>query len=848
MAGHQVEATWMWHPSFIENDTETAGRFVHFRKELFIYSKDELPTSLPVHITADTRYKLYVNRQHVASGPVKGDANLWFYDEIDIAPSLKVGRNHIGVHVLRYFHATAYATSFPRLPTGGLRIQLVDTTQPLCASIQSSTSWETTIDHALKLRIDEPEDDFLHVYEHGTVSSQKRLQWVPAEVLEFQASTGQSAPWILAPRMIPFQKIQQACFSGMHNLKSCVASNAWSAALLRCSNDETPGHTSALSGPAALILPAGSKHEVDLEAAYHMTAFIELHFKRSGSTGSTVALTYAESYETAPTLVPYLRHKAHRQDYSKELFGPRDIYQLSGGKCMDDFEYHDAEDIEAIKPFHFRTFRFIRLQVDVGDSDLVLDKVVLQETNYPLDVIATVNTESDLEVKPLWETSIRTLRNCMHDCYEDCPFYEQLQYAMDTRSSILFTYYVSGDDRLPRQAIIQLRNSFVARLGLTASRAPSHKLQIIPHFSLYWISMVCDHWLYNGDRAFVMQFLPTIDAILNYFDNHLDSDLKLVRCDDRPGIWNYHDWTEHWRPYGIPPSVTKTGISTYTNCLYAYSLKNAASLLRSVHRPAVASEYCERADLVTGAINQHCFDGTFFTDSLAEATQCGKYHSQHNQAWAVLCGAAKGDLAARVLRDSLDTKRGNFIATSVSMSFYVLRALAVAGTNTYNEHFHRFWDPWRSQLALGLTTWEEDTVSQRSDCHAWGSAPIFEFLAEVAGIGPAEPGWAAINFEPRITLYREFEAKIPLPMQEGRSLGHVSIAWAPTVTQDVEVSLSAMVNTGTNVPIYVKLPSQPVQVVESGRDHVFNIQRKDTLNILCKRSDLSSDTLLQSLD
>ena len=63
-------------------------------------------------------------------------------------------------------------------------------------------------------------------------------------------------------------------------------------------------------------------------------------------------------------------------------------------------------------------------------------------------------TTSDESLAPIWGyQDLRTLKRCMHETYEDCPFYEQLQYAMDSRSQILYTYMVSGDDRLARKCM-----------------------------------------------------------------------------------------------------------------------------------------------------------------------------------------------------------------------------------------------------------------------------------------------------------------------------------------------------------------------------------------------------------
>ncbi|KAF7713087.1 Alpha-L-rhamnosidase [Penicillium ucsense] len=815
MAVERVDTSWMWHPSFSEECTDTAGLFVHFRRTLKL---DSVPLSCKIQISADTRYKLYVNKRLASFGPVKGDQSLWFYDEIDISPYLGLGENQISIRVLRFFYATQFATSFPRLPSGGVYIVHVDSTVPEELNIKSSTLWETAIDYSTKLRINEAEDDFLHIYEQTDRATAVPLKWIPAALLSFQNSTGLSAPWKLSPRLIPYMERRRSQFSAIHNLRSCVPHDVWHATLVQKSDRPNV--------PSELHLPPGSKHQLDLEASCHMTAFLQLRFLRPGMGGSRVTLTYAESYENTPIFIPYLRSKGQRCDTSKPLFGPQDRYTLGPGNHLPGLEYDDQEDEdEVIAPFHFRTFRFIRLSIEVGSSELLWKGINLETVNYPLNIVASlrVDGKESATAKGLWETSVRTLKNCMHDCYEDCPFYEQLQYAMDTRSSALFTYYVSGDDRLARQAIIQLHNSFQPHIGLTASRAPSHQLQIIPHFSLYWICMLVDHWTFFADRAFLRPFLPVVDAILAYFDGRIDPSTGLVILAEETAVWNFHDWADDWRPYGIPPAVVQTGISSYSNNVYAYTLKKAATLqLGCAGRASISDEYLARADRIVDAIRSLCFDGEFFTDTLVAS--CDKVHhrSQHNQVWAVLSGAINGQAAQTLLLRALGSAENRSLTpTSISMSFYTLRALSAVGGGVYDELFHQFWKPWNAQIALGLTTWEEDSVSQRSDCHAWGSAPIYEFMAEVTGLRPGEPGWASLIFEPKLGLYREIKASVPF-----RNEGHAALAsvtWTTNASSEITVSLNVS-NMSLQIPVHVRLPSQAEMLMNTADDLTWTVK------------------------
>lgn len=313
-----------------------------------------------------------------------------------------------------------------------------------------------------------------------------------------------------------------------------------------------------------------------------------------------------------------------------------------------------------------------------------------------------------------------------------------------------------------RQAITNFAASITYE-GLTQSRFPSHVPQIIAGFSLYWVLQVCDHHLFFGDTAFDRSFLPRIDGVLEFFNSQID-DLGLIS-----GLpydcWQFVDWATSWGPSeghpdkGVPTSGRKTNRHTYFSMLYAYTLKQAANLLREVNRPGHADEYEARIPHLLEAIREHCYDGEYFTDSTADIADDLAY-SEHSQVWAVLCGAAKPEDAARLLTTSFLNKR--FSKCSYMMRFYALRAFALAGDGVYESVWTQMWDPWREMLADNLTTWAEDDVRQRSDCHAWGSVPIYEYCTELAGVFPLKPGAAMISFKPRLALSRELEAKVAL--------------------------------------------------------------------------------------
>ena len=495
-------------------------------------------------------------------------------------------------------------------------------------------------------------------------------------------------------------------------------------------------------------IPRG-KHQVEIEFLEYQTAFIKLDI--SGQ--CTVSLTYSEGYERVPRVNKSQPVKDDRtlRDATHGLSGPSDTFSGTG----------------IFEPFFWKSFRFILLAVD-AQEDIVINGTEFTQTNYPLDIRGRFNT--DQLTTTMLDVSIRTLRNCMYDCYYDCPFYEQLQWCQDCRSSILFHYALTGDDRLARQAIWMFAASQQTD-GLLCSRYPAHDIQILPGFSLYWVSMLCDHYQSFGDAAFATQFLPVMTGVLAYFDRMTD-DRGLVANLPRK-YWNFVDWNARWTPdkladAGTPVEGRSTGTFSYFTMLYAWTLRRVAVLLRLLGDQSTATSLDGRADKASNGLRQYCFDGTLFTDGPAEERRAG--YSQVAQIWGILAiPGFDGDDKIRVLRRAFEPNT-SLAKCSYPQMHYGFRALAQ--TSLYDEYYHRLWEPWRAMLDRHLITWEEDDINARSDCHAWSSLPIYEYLQEVIGLWGVGPAFERLLFAPRIGLYNTVDGQVVLG-----SIGTAKCEW-----------------------------------------------------------------------
>ena len=718
---------WIWIKDWTLEDGE-APRQVYFRKEIHLSA----PVKGELKISADSRYKLYINEKLVEVGPSKGDRQIWYYDAIDITNYLSEGLNAFAVKVLRYplNHSKGnhgiFRTGTPGLFVSGEFTNAEGSVQ----RIDADETWRCLIDPNFEIISESAVFAPLQIYEKVTGDA-KNADWLKAGfdagdwpmAMAYQPNEMSRAvsPGNLHPRTIPFMYRKKRNFEKIMTLRKSVhPKEAWERFLCK---------------QQRVVVAPNSKEIIEISAGEEMTGYLQLAV--SGGHSAKINILQSEAYvQNEKTVVNGLEIpvKEDREDYlGGHLEGFSDAYTVAG--------YGTEQSPECYAPFWFRTFRFIGLEIETEDEELVLEAFDYVETGYPLEV-STSFESSDESLSAIWEISERTLRRCMHETYEDCPFYEQLQYAMDSRLQILYTYAVAADDRLARKCMDDFKRSHRYDGTLNGSY-PCYGPNVIPGFSIYYILMLHDHMMYFDDVALLEYHMPTVEGVLNYFERNLKSEGYVGKLGGMNGIdryWSFIDWTPEWNgTSGVPPA-TLQGAITMESLLYIMGLQTAAQIAEHLGRSQLASKMEEKAEAVKQALRKYCLG----SNGMIQDGPGIEAYSQHVQVFALLTDTLSPQQGKANLLETILHKE-NYAQCSVAMSFYLYRALQKAELYEMTDDY---WNIWRRMIKNNATTCVEAEAGERSECHAWGSLALYELPSVTLGVYPAEPGYKSVVIAP----------------------------------------------------------------------------------------------------
>jgi alpha-L-rhamnosidase len=725
------KASWIWHQGYPWTSEPGAHEMVCFRREFEVF--DPHDAQLVVDVTADSRYRLFLNGESLSVGPCKGDRSTHYYETVELSNRLAAGTNVLAVQVLHYAPSGPHLLgeggplSIHRAVSGAMLLEgeLIERNGK-SQSLHSDEKWQCKKMSGFKL-VPSPivfflggcEDTDGRGLDHGwELPGFTGDGWGNAVIVcETGDKYGQLTPWQLAPRPIPRMRETLAWFRGITKADDRRDLSYYEAML-------DGGRAEAVR------VEAGESIWMEIDAGELVTGYVTLDMR--GGRESRLKLLYAESYEE-PTSTVHHKVKGIRDDAKNGiLVGEADYYTAAGMGI--------GEEMERYEPFEFRTFRYIRLEATAKDEPLELVLLSYRDTGYPLEVQASFAC-SDPDYDKLWGLSLNTLKRCMHETYEDCPYYEQLQYTMDTRLQMLFTYAVSADDRMARRTLFDYHSSALPS-GMLQSRYPSEYRQVIPSFSLYFIHMLYEHFLYYGDRGLIRRYVPTMTGVLDWFRRLLTPEGLVAQTPS--AYWPYFDWCKEWE-IGTPPAHAH-GPLTLLSQMFAAALHTASELYEAIDWTDAAREARTDANAVNEALLQLCWlpDLGLFKDG-PEVDD----FSQHTQVWGVISGAVKGDEAVRLLERTMNESSDLHMAKlSVPASYELFRMLSRHGLY---DKASSVMDRWRAFLRVNLTTLPEvtDDNNPRSDCHAWSALPLSEFTGEILGVRPGAPGFSIIIVEPK---------------------------------------------------------------------------------------------------
>ncbi|MCI9441032.1 MAG: hypothetical protein HFH15_07320 [Ruminococcus sp.] len=727
------------------------------------FSFDEMPETAQLMVSADSRYKLYANGQLVEAGPCKGDSEVWFYDTLELASYLRTGKNVIAVEVLAFPNEHGNG-SFSIFRTGhpGLFVSGKAESRHIAIDLSADEQWRGCVDPGFSIIKESDLFAPLQMLEERKAHPEL-IHWKLADyddsswenvVYDTQLSA-EFSPGNLSERKIPFLYRENKHFIDVRMVQT---------------EKEMHELDAFLEGNHPVTVEKNQKLILELNAGEEETGYLRLNI--AGGKGSVVKLLTSEGYVQegfqGDLKVPFKKDRLDMEN--GYLYGFTDTYYPAGNGT------HDRP--EEYTPFWFRTFRFVRLEVETKEEPMTLLSFDYDETGYPLEVKTTAAAD-DPDFEAIWDISERSLRRCMHETYEDCPFYEQLQYVMDSRTQILYTYAVSGDDRLARKCIDDFRRSQRSD-GLTNSSHPNYESNVIPGFSIYYIFMVYDHMMYFGDKELLREHLPHIDRVLGFFHKHLTEQGyvdKVGGLNGRARFWSFIDWAAEWKQTsGIPPA-TLQGPITMESLIYIYGLKAAAEIASYLGFTDLADSFCLEAEKVQDAVLKFMMGKK---GMLTDGPGVEDY-SQHVQVFAVLTGTISREEGRKALLETIE-KKEEYPQCSVAMAFYLFRALEETGLYEYTREY---WGIWRRMLARHSTTCIEDEIQERSDCHAWGALILYELPTVILGVRPGGPGYQSVMIHPQPGYLKEAEGDVITPM------GMVHVHWIKDEDEKLQLEYDA---------------------------------------------------------
>lgn len=654
---------------------DLAEVYLNFRRDLMLH---EVPRIATFTLTADSRYRLWINGTYVARGPARSWPHAMTLDSLDVTSFMRAGPNHLAIQVycpgyshFAYVHKAAtgwlgwldldgeiipsdrhwhvqrdasYAHLTPRVSIYGAGVELRDMAKDTSWQTAPGTTWASP-------RIVQPPE--------GPIWSGLHRRPLPLLRETVQAL---SQPWQTRVGPTP-----HAVEDPHQDLR--VTFDA-------CQPDKIP--TTLAAGQTAIWI-------FDLGHSHICTAGATI---ANAAGGESLFVSYAEKLRDGEVLL------ADPETYCR--MRPTDRTTLRAGA-------------QTVEPHSQRGARYVIFRLDAKMPVALEITFFIRLTSYPL-YERPLKPQDDVTLEAVSQMCRRTILSCLQDGLVDSIWRESSQWLGDVVAEAFALAAISDDPR-PLARAITMAAQGAACDGMLPSVLPGDvPAYVVTDYNFSWIElleMYAHHTGVTDAPQMIARHRATLEAMLTRL--HADVGRNgLIRS--QPGRRLFVDWSQ----------VARTEPNLTYNTRYLHALQTAARLTANPH-------WQTQADTLRDAVRSR-FHNTVWCE-----TPQGPAASQLALALLILTNTVTGDeakaLAAQITERSLDlddtSPPGKLILASPFMHHTIFKALDhIDHTKAIRQIIAARWGRWAK--AGESTTWENWSIDfpDGSACHGFSAHPL----------------------------------------------------------------------------------------------------------------------------
>lgn len=422
-------------------------------------------------------------------------------------------------------------------------------------------------------------------------------------------------------------------------------------------------------------------------------------------------------------------------------------------------------------PFRRLGCRYIEVHFTAYKKPIIIYYIGLRPLSLPLKDSGSFSTHDEL-ARRIYEISKRTLRLCMHEHYEDCPWREQSLYAGDSRNQALFGYYAFGNYDFAA-ASFDLLGRGIRPDGMLELCAPAKVGVVIPSFTIIWITEIAEHWMYSGHGRLFSRFEKQIADMLERIFSRYNIKTGLYSPPVGEGVWNFYEWSE-----GNAVLLNDLAPGKYSDAPYNLFLHEALRSYVWMLKQKGSDEKAELIDKKRRSLASAIYEN-FWNEkngALASYISKGKFihYSELVQDLALHEGIVPRSKIPRIEKKIYSKELVRLTYGSMQYKLFALQKLGAKARVFLGEQIR---EQWGKMTCAGATSfWEtavgaDDFDDAGSLCHGWSAVPVYYYGAMVLGIKPLTPGFKTFEVSPYPANLFEASGSVPTPS------GPIRIAW-----------------------------------------------------------------------